>query len=112
MARKIMADPHHQLPWLSAAETRYKLPGKAYSLNDVAWGMVIPSEPVKLHMLYVEPQVSDRGEAKALLMRLREKFGYLSTAVAIPDSLSPLFLSCGFIEDPIKQYEMTQQLSL
>lgn len=111
MARKMMASPHQPLPWLSAAETLYKLPGKAYSLNDVAWGMVIPDEPAKLRMLYVEPQARGRGEAKALLMLLREKFGYLSTAVAIPDSLSPLFLACGFIEEPIKQYEMSQPLS-
>jgi len=111
MARKMMSDPHHQLPWLSAAETLYKLPGKAYVLNDVAYGMVIPGEPAKLRMLYVEPHARGRGEAKALLMLLREKFGYLSTAVAIPDSISPLFLACGFIEEPIKQYEMSQQLS-
>ena len=110
MARRMMADPHHHLPWLSAAETLYKLPGQAYVLNNVAYGMVIPGEPAKLRMLYVEPQARGRGEAKALLMLLRERFGYLSTAVAIPDALSPLFLSCGFIEEPIKQYEMSQQL--
>ncbi|MCS3432283.1 GNAT family N-acetyltransferase [Klebsiella sp. BIGb0407] len=110
MARKMMVDPHHHLPWLTAAETLYKLPGKAYALNDVAYGMVIPGEPTKLRMLYVEPEARGRGEAKALLMLLREKFGYLSTAVAIPESLSPLFLTCGFIEEPIKQYEMSQRL--
>lgn len=111
MARKMMADPHHHLPWLSAAETLYKLPGKAFTLDDVAYGMVIPGDPAKLRMLYVEPHARGQGEAKTLLMLLREKFGYLSTAVAIPESLSPLFLSCGFIEEPIKQYEMSQQLS-
>lgn len=110
MARKMMADPYNSLPWLSAAETLYKLPGKAYALNDVAFGMVIPGEPAKLRMLYVEPQARGRGEAKALLMLLRKRFDYLSTAVAIPDSVSPLFLSCGFIEEPIRQYEMSQQL--
>lgn len=111
MARKMMADPHHQLPWLSAAETLYKLSGEAYSLNDVAWALVIPGEPTKLRMLYVEPDARRQGQAKALLMLLRQKFGYLSTAVAIPDALSSLFLSCGFIEEPIKQYEMSQRLS-
>jgi len=110
MARRMMTDPHHHLPWLSAAETLYKLPGEAYALNEVAYGLVIPGEPAKLRMLYVEPEARGRGEAKALLMLLREKFGSLSTVVAIPDSLSPLFLGCGFSEELIKQYEMSQLL--
>lgn len=110
MARKMMADPLHRLPWLSAAETLYKLPGKAYALNQTAYGMILPGEPAKLRMLYVEPEARGRGEAKALLALLREKFGSLSTAVAIPGALSPLFLNCGFSEEPIKQYEMSQPL--
>ncbi len=110
MARKMMADPHHSLPWLSAAETLYKLSGRAYVLNEVAYGLVIPGEPAKLRMLYVEPEARGRGEAKALLMLLREKFGSLSTAVAIPGPLSPLFLGSGFSEEPIQQYEMSQLL--
>lgn len=110
MARKMMTDVHHQLPWLSAAETLYKLSGTAYVINDVAYGMVIPGEPTKLRMLYVEPEARRRGEAKNLLMSLREKFGSLSTAAAIPGSLSSLFLGSGFSEEPIKQYEMSQLL--
>lgn len=110
MARRMMADPNHHLPWLSAAETLYKLPGEAYALNDVAYGMVIPGEPTKLRMLYVEPEARGRGEAKTLLMLLREKFGSLSTAVAIPESVAPLFFGCGFSEEPIKQHEMSQDL--
>lgn len=106
MARKMMADPDHRLPWLSAAETLYKLPGKAYVLNDVAYSMVIPGESAKLRMLYVAPLARGRGEARALLMLLREKFACLSTIAAVPEAISPLFLGGGFSADPLQQDEM------
>lgn len=107
LARKIVAEPGMPLPWLSAPETLFKLPGHAYVLNDVAWAMVIPGAAAKLRMLYVEPAARGRGEAKALLMSLQEKFNGLSTAVAIPEIYAPLFLSCGMSMDPIKQYQMS-----
>lgn len=109
MAKKILVDTHLRLPWLSTAETLYKLPGKAFVLNDVAYAMIIPvphSRQFRLRMLYVDPAARGRGHAKELLIQLQERFPGLSTATAIPEQIAPLFLSSGYRQDPVTQYEM------
>lgn len=111
MAKKMMADAHLRLPWLSAPETLYKLPGKAYILDDVAYAMVIPhAQQPKLRMLYVCPTARGKGHAKKLLTLLAERFPGLSTAGSIPEQISPLFLSCGYRLDAVSQYEMLLKL--
>lgn len=107
MAKKMMADARLRLPWLSAPETLYKLPGKAYILDDVAWAMVIPhAQQSKLRMLYVDPAARGKGHAKKMITLLGERFPGLSTAGSIPEQIAPLFLSCGYRQDPVSQYEM------
>lgn len=111
MAKKMMADARLRLPWLSAPETLYKLPGKAYILDDVAYAMVIPhAQQPKLRMLYVCPTARGKGHAKKLLTLLAERFPGLSTAGSIPEQISPLFLSCGYRLDAVSQYEMLLKL--
>lgn len=110
MAKKMMTDSRLRLPWLSAAETLYKLPGKAYVLDDVAYAMVIPGEQPKLRMLYVDTAARGKGHAKKLLTLLHERFPGLSTAGSVPEQVAPLYLSCGYRQDPITQYEMLLKL--
>ncbi|MCT4713758.1 GNAT family N-acetyltransferase [Enterobacteriaceae bacterium H18W14] len=107
MAKKMMTDGRLRLPWLSAPETLYKLPGKAYVLDDVAYAMVIPdARQPKLRMLYVDTAARGKGYAKKLLTLLHERFPGLSTAGSIPEQVAPLYLSCGYRQDPVTQYEM------
>ncbi|MGK7285286.1 GNAT family N-acetyltransferase [Buttiauxella agrestis] len=111
MAKKMMTDSGQRLPWLTAPETLYKLPGKAYVLNDVAYAMVATSpQPPRVRMLYVEPTARGQGQAKKLLTLLREHFPGIFTATAIPESFAPLFESSGFRQDPCTQYEMLLNL--
>ncbi len=107
MAKKMMTDRDLRLPWLSAPETLYKLPGKAYVLDDVAYAMVVPNaQQPKLRMLYVDRAARGKGHAKKLLTLLHERFPGLSTAGSIPEQIAPLYLSCGYRQDPVTQYEM------
>lgn len=106
VTKKIMVDSHLRMPWLSAPETLYKLPGKAFILNDVAYAMVATSPQPRLRMLYVDPAARGKGQAKKLLTLLHERFPGLTTAVTIPEHIAPLFLSCGYHQDPVMQYEM------
>lgn len=111
MAKKMMTDDHLRLPWLSAPETLYKLPGKAWVLNDAAWAMVIPhAQQPKLRMLYVEPAARGKGQAKKLLALLQERFPGLCTACSVPEPIAPLFLGSGYSQDPVMQYEMLLKL--
>lgn len=111
MAKKMMTDTSLRLPWLSAPETLYKLPGKAYMLDDVAYAMVIPhAQQPKLRMLYVSQAARGKGHAKKLLTLLGERFPGLSTAGSIPEQIAPLYLSCGYRQDPVSQYEMLLKL--
>ncbi|WP_259461713.1 N-acetyltransferase [Enterobacter sp. R1(2018)] len=107
MAKKMMTDSRLRLPWLSAPETLYKLPGKAYVLDDVAYAMVIPHpQQPRLRMLYVDTAARGKGQAKKLLTLLHERFPGLSTAGSVPEQVAPLYLSCGYRQDPVTQYEM------
>lgn len=106
MAHKMMVANEAPLPWLSAPETLFKLPGKAFTLNDVAYALVIPGEVPKLRGLYVEPHARRKGHAKKLLVLLQEQFLGLATAGAIPEQVAPLFVSSGFRQDSVTQYEM------
>jgi GNAT superfamily N-acetyltransferase len=111
MAKKMLIDGRLRLPWLSAAETLFKLPGKAYVLDDVAYAMVIPNaQQPKLRMLYVDPAARGKGRAKKLLTLLRDRFPELSTAGSVPEQVAPLYLSCGYLQDPVTQYEMLLKL--
>jgi ribosomal protein S18 acetylase RimI-like enzyme len=111
MARKMMTDSRLRLPWLSAAETLYKLPGKAFVLNDVAYVMIATNPQfTRLRMLYVDPAARGKGQAKKLITLLHERFPGLSTATAIPEQMAPLYLSCGYRQDPVTQYEMLLKL--
>ncbi|MCP2003329.1 GNAT family acetyltransferase [Buttiauxella ferragutiae ATCC 51602] len=110
VAKKMMADTHLRLPWLSGGETLFKLPGQAFSLQDAAYAMVVTAPYLRLRMLYVDPAARGKGLAKKLLMLLRERFPGIATAAAIPEQMSPLFLSCGYRQDPITQYEMLLKL--
>ena len=110
MAKKMMMDESLNLPWLSAPETLYKLPGKAFVLNDTAYAMVATTPKPRLRMLYVDPVARGKGQAKKLLTLLRERFPGLFTATAIPEQLAPLYLSSGYRQDPITQYEMLLKL--
>lgn len=111
MAKKMLADSRLRLPWLSAAETLYKLPGAACVLDDSAYAMVIPhAEQPRLRMLYVDPAARRQGKAKRLLTLLHERYPGLSTTAAVPEQLAPLYLGCGYRQDPIMQYEMLLQL--
>ncbi|MCT4704470.1 GNAT family N-acetyltransferase [Enterobacteriaceae bacterium H16N7] len=111
MAKLMMSDSPLRLPWLSAAESLYKLPGKAFVLDDVAYAMVIPNlKQPKLRMLYVDPSARGQGKAKKLLTLLHERFPGLSTAGSVPEQVAPLYLSCGYQQDPITQYEMLLKL--
>ncbi len=106
MTRKMMAANDEPLPWLCAAETLYKLPGKAFVLDEVAYAMVVPGEIPKLRGLFVEPHARRSGKAKKLLTLLRHRFPGLSTIASLPETVSPVFLSSGFTLDKIRQYEM------
>ncbi|HKN02570.1 MAG TPA: GNAT family N-acetyltransferase [Buttiauxella sp.] len=107
MAKKMMTDTSLQLPWLSAPETLYKLVGKAFVLNDVAYAMVATApQGFRVRMLYVEPTARGQGQAKKLLTLLRERFAGLNTATAIPEPMAPIFLRSGYRQDTITQYEM------
>ncbi|TNV20626.1 GNAT family N-acetyltransferase [Buttiauxella sp. B2] len=110
MAKKIMVDSRLRMPWLSAPETLYKLPGKAFILNDVAYAMVVTTPQPRLRMLYVDPAERGKGQAKKLLTLLHERFPGLSTAATTPEQIAPLFLSCGYHQDPVMQYEMLLKL--
>lgn len=110
MAKKMMTDSRLRLPWLSAPETLYKLPGKAYVLDDVAYAMVIPHpQQPRLRMLYVDTAARGKGQAKKLLTLLHERFPGLSTAGSVPEQVAPLYLSCGYRQDPVTQYEMLRK---
>jgi ribosomal protein S18 acetylase RimI-like enzyme len=107
MAKKMLTDSRLRLPWLSAPETLYKLPGRACVLDDVAYAMVIPHpQQPRLRMLYVDTAARGKGQAKKLLTLLRERFPGLSTAGSVPEQVAPLYLSCGYRQDPVTQYEM------
>ncbi|WP_455427217.1 GNAT family N-acetyltransferase [Dryocola sp. LX212] len=111
MAKKMLADSRLRLPWLSAAETLYKLPGKAWGLDEAAYAMVIPhAKQPKLRMLYVAPAARGQGKAKKILTLLQERFPGLSTACSVPEQFAPLYLSCGYQHDPVTQYEMLLRL--
>jgi GNAT superfamily N-acetyltransferase len=110
MAKKLMVDSSLRMPWLSAPETLYKLPGKAFILNDVAYAMVVTMPQPRLRMLYVDPAARGKGQAKKLLTLLHERFPGLSTTVTVPEQITPLFLSCGYRQDPVMQYEMLLKL--
>lgn len=111
MANKMMTDTSLRLPWLSAPETLYKLPGKAFVLNDVAYAMVATApQGYRVRMLYVDPAARGQGMAKKLLTLLRERFSGLYTATAIPEPVAPVFLSSGYRQDPVTQYEMLLKL--
>lgn len=110
MAKKLMVDSSLRMPWLSAPETLYKLPGKAFILNDVAYAMVVTTPQPRLRMLYVDPAARGKGQAKKLLTLLHERFPGLSTAAMTPEHIAPLFLSCGYQQDPVMQYEMLLKL--
>jgi ribosomal protein S18 acetylase RimI-like enzyme len=110
MAKKLMVDSSLRMPWLSAPETLYKLPGKAFILNDVAYAMVVTTPQPRLRMLYVDPTERGKGQAKKLLTLLHERFPGLSTAATTPEHIAPLFLSCGYQQDPVMQYEMLLKL--
>lgn len=111
MAKKMLVDSCLRLPWLSAPETLYKLPGRAFILDDVAYAMIVPTpQQPRLRMLYVDPAARGKGQAKKLLTLLHERFPGLSTAGSIPEQIAPLFLSCGYRQDPVTQYEMLLKL--
>lgn len=111
MAKTMMTDASLRLPWLSAPETLYKLEGKAFVLNDVAYAMLaISPQGFRVRMLYVDPTARGQGQAIKLLTLLRERFGGLYTATAIPEPIAPVFLRSGYSQDPITQYEMLLKL--
>lgn len=106
MTRRMMVANDAPLPWLCAAETLYKLPGKAFVLDEVAYAMVVPGEIPKLRGLFVEPHARRSGKAKKLLRLLQQRFPSLSTIASLPETVSPVFLNSGFTLDKIRQYEM------
>lgn len=106
MTRRMMASPDAPLPWLCAAETLYKLPGTAFVLDEVAYAMVVPGEIPKLRGLFVEPHARRSGKAKKLLALLQRRFPGLVTIPSLPEAVAPLFLSSGFTQDTLQQYEM------
>jgi GNAT superfamily N-acetyltransferase len=116
VARRIGRDAGLDLPWQLAAETLLKLgtPSRGLSLDDRCFALVTSAAGCKLALraLYVPPEQRRQGLSARMLAAIAGRFPEhaISTPVAVPAALAPVFTGQGFQPIAITQEEMALAL--
>ncbi|MGO2437037.1 GNAT family N-acetyltransferase [Serratia sp. BW106] len=116
VSHRLTAEGATSLPWLIAAESLFKLPGKPYAFTlgqHQAYAVVqVGADKCFLRMIYVPPQHRSQGHARAMLTALQAKFSPLPLVanVYVPEVAAPFFDRLGWQQDPLRQFEMTMDL--
>jgi ribosomal protein S18 acetylase RimI-like enzyme len=116
LAHRMITENERGLPWLISPESLYKLPGapRALTLDQQAFAVVIPgAQKCQLRMIYVPPTLRGQGHARRLLQAVQSQFAALalSANVFVPDNAAPFFHHLGWREEPLRQFEMTMNIS-
>jgi ribosomal protein S18 acetylase RimI-like enzyme len=116
VSHRLTAEGATSLPWLIAAESLFKLPGKPYAFTlgqHQAYAVVqVGADKCFLRMIYVPPQHRSQGHARAMLTALQAQFSPLPLVanVYVPEVAAPFFDRLGWQQDPLRQFEMTMDL--
>lgn len=114
----MQAESALDLPWQVAPGSLSHLPSSArsYALERRGYAVLVPGagELLNLRALYVPPEYRQRGVASQLLRTLCHRFPgkLLTTPVAIPAPLTPVFAAAdvGFAPIALRQFEMRLSL--
>lgn len=116
VSHRLTAEGATSLPWLIAAESLFKQPGKPYAFTlgqHQAYAVVqVSADKCFLRMIYVPPQHRSQGHARAMLTALQAQFSPLPLVanVYVPEVAAPFFDRLGWQQDPLRQFEMTMDL--
>ncbi|MCW2478926.1 GNAT family N-acetyltransferase [Candidatus Symbiopectobacterium sp. NZEC135] len=100
------------LPWMIDPLGAVSLPAQGYRCGDDAYAIVATAfTKPQLRALYVTPAARRQGHARRLLQALAAQCEGISTPVAVPQSLTPLFLQAGWQQHPITQFTLCHSLA-
>lgn len=108
----MIAAPDKPLPWMIDPLGTVALPAQGYRWSNDACAIVTTAfTKPQLRALYVTPAARRQGHARQLLQALAAQFEGISTPVAVPQALTPLFLQAGWEQHPITQFTLCHSLS-
>ncbi|MCW2485062.1 GNAT family N-acetyltransferase [Candidatus Symbiopectobacterium sp. NZEC127] len=108
----MIAAPDNALPWMLDPLGTVALPAQAYRSGNDAYAIVATAfTKPQLRALYVTPAARRQGHARQLLQALAVLHQGISTPVAVPQALTPLFLQAGWEQHPITQLTLCHTLS-
>ncbi|MGL9720989.1 MAG: hypothetical protein ACR5LE_10840 [Symbiopectobacterium sp.] len=108
----MIAAPDNALPWMIDPLGTVALPAQGYRWGNDAYAIVATAfTKPQLRALYVMPTARRQGHARRVLQALAAQFEGISTPVAVPQALTPLFLQAGWEQHPITQFSLCHSLS-
>ncbi len=108
----MIAESDDALPWMIDPLGSVALPSQGYRWGNDAYAIVATAfTKPQLRALHVTPAARRQGHARRVLQALATQFEGISTPVAVPQALTPLFLQAGWEPHPITQFLLCHSLS-
>ncbi|EHM51362.1 GNAT family N-acetyltransferase [Yokenella regensburgei] len=110
LLRRAMVEQAQGTPWLMDPASLMMLPCRAF-IHQQAFAVVsMLTEKPQLRMIYVAPEKRHHGQGREILRALNQQFPGLATVVSVPEPLTTLFASAGYMTMAVQQFEMRAAL--